>query len=67
VSPVTPLRVRVTTFAAGGTIVTATTVEPPVGTVIVLKPEARVFNSMTPGEAELDAAESVSTPTMSDE
>ena len=42
VSPVTPLNVSATTLAAGGMMVTQVgTVAPPVGTVMVLAPEAR--------------------------
>lgn len=65
VSPVTPLTVRVTTFPAGGTIVQAVGVEPPVGTVMVLAPLARVLISTEAGLAALEAAERVSTPTTS--
>ena len=56
VSPVTPLRVIVTALEAGGTIVQAFGVEPPVGGVMVLAPETRVLISTVPGLAVLEAA-----------
>ena len=65
VSPVTPFRVSVAVFAAGGIIVHAFTVEPPVGSVIVFAPDASVSSSITPGLAVFDAAEIVSVPTVS--
>lgn len=65
VSPVTPLTFMDAVFPAGGTMVHATTVLPPVGRVIVLSPLARVLISIEPGEAVLLAAEMVSVPTVS--
>lgn len=67
VSPVIPFKVMVTTFPTGGTIVTLTAVEPPVGGVIVLAPEARVLISTEPGLEVLEAAVMVSVPTTSPE
>ena len=63
VSPVTPLRVSVCVFPAGGMIVQLTAVLPPVGTVMVFAPLARVLISTWPGEAALLAALTVSVPT----
>lgn len=49
----------------GGTIVQPVTVEPPVGSVIVLAPLASVLNSIDPGLAVLDAADTVWLPVTS--
>ena len=65
VSPDTPLSVIETALPVGGTMVHATTVLPPVGSVMVFAPEARVLISMLPGEAALEAAEMVSVPVVS--
>lgn len=49
----------------GGMIVQAVGVEPPVGTVMVFAPEARVLISSCPGETAFEAAETVSVPVTS--
>lgn len=62
VSPVIPLTIIEVVLPVGGTMVQAVTVVPPVGTVMVLKPEDRVFISTDPGDAALEAAVRVSVP-----
>mgnify|MGYP001578073666 FL=1 len=59
VSPVTPLSVMVTALDAGGTMVQALGVVPPVGGVMVFAPETRDLISTVPGLAVLEAAEMV--------
>ena len=65
VSPVTLFNVRDVELPEGGTIVQATTVEPPVGSVMVFAPLAKVFSSTDAGELEFDPADNVSTPVTS--
>jgi hypothetical protein len=65
VSPVTPFNVIDWVFPVGGRIVHAVGVVPPVGTVMVLRPEARVLISITPGLAALVAATMLSVPVRS--
>ena len=67
VSPVMPFRVIEVVLPVGGTIVRAVTVEPPVGTVWAVKPEASVLISIEPGEAALLAAARVCVPVTSPE
>jgi hypothetical protein len=65
VSPVTPFRVIDVVLPVGGIIVQETQVAPPVGTVMVFRPEARVLISSWAGEAALAAALIVSVPVTS--
>jgi len=57
--------VRETVFPEGGTMVQETTVDPPVGRVMVFAPEERVLISRVPGEEAFEAAEIVSVPVTS--
>ena len=57
----------VTAFEAGGTQVQETAVEPPVGGVIVLAPDAKVLISTDPGLDAFEAAERDWVPTVSPE
>lgn len=64
-SPVMLFNIIDVELAEGGTMVTLTTVEPPVGRVTVLKPLASVLISIEPGDDALEPALSVSVPTTS--
>lgn len=65
VSPVTPLNVIEITLPDGGWMVTAVGVDPPVGTVIVFAPEARVTICIDPGLAAFVTAELTCVPAAS--
>ena len=67
VSPVNTFNVIDWVFPRGGTMVHAVGVVPPVGTVMVFNPDARVLISITPGLAALVAATMVSVPVTSPE
>ena len=66
VSPVTPFNVMEVVLPEGGTIVTLTGVKPE-GIATAVKPDARSSQVTAPGDAVLDAAESVCVPTTSPE
>jgi hypothetical protein len=67
VSPVTPLSVRACVLPVGGTMVHAVGVVPPVGTVMVFAPDARVLISTDPALAAFVAAVITSVPVTSPE